>query len=134
LACSLLSWPGVRNERGFTLIELLVVVAIIGILASTAVLIFANVTTRARVAKAQADVRSLSSAIAAYSAHVSSFPPTLADLTVVASNAQGITAGPFLGAVPLPPDGWGAAYAYATATTGTFTISAAGDNVTVSGP
>jgi general secretion pathway protein G len=112
----------------------MIVVAIIGILASTAVLVFANVTSRARVSKAQADVRSLSSAIVAYSTHVSSFPPTLDALTAVATNAQGQTAGPFVGDVPVPPDGWGAAYGYATAVTGTFTVSAAGDNVTVSGP
>jgi type II secretory pathway pseudopilin PulG len=112
----------------------MIVVAIIGILASTAVLVFANVTNRTRVAKAQADVRSLSTAVVVYSAHVSNFPPTLDALTAVATNAQGVTAGPFLGSVPVPPEGWGAAYGYATAVTGTFTISAAGDNMTVSGP
>ena len=123
-----------RNKRGFALVELLVVVAIIGILASTAVILYANVTHRARVAKAQADIRSLSSAVTAYSAHTSSVPPTLDALTAVATNAQGLTAGPFVGVVPAPPQGWGAAYAYATAVPGTFTISAAGDNATVSGP
>ena len=89
---------------------------------------------RARVAKAQAGIRSLSSAVTAYSAHTSGFPPTLDPLTALAANAQGLTAGPFVGVVPTPPQGWSAAYAYATAVTGTFTISAAGDNTTVSGP
>lgn len=67
---------------GFTLIELLIVVAIIGILAAIAVPNFLNAQIRAKIARTQADMRSVKTALESYQVDNNRYPPDAVEAKV----------------------------------------------------
>lgn len=99
-----------------------------------AISMFAGVPTGPRIARVQADVRALAVSVSMYSAHMGSLPAALNALTSPATNAESQDAGPFMVVVPVPPAGWGAAYAYEPRTDGGFVIWAVGNGTTVITP
>jgi type II secretory pathway pseudopilin PulG len=115
-------------------VELMVVVAVIGVLATIAIPLYVNFQARGRIAKAQADSRTLASAVSVYGAHMGGIPANLGQLTTVSTNAQGLPGGPFMNALPAPPAGWGSYNYSADLAAGTFSISVSGDGTSVAVP
>lgn len=64
-------------SKGFTLIELLIVVAIIGILAAIAVPNFLNAQIKAKIARAQSEMKGIGEAYSLYNLDNNGWPPHL---------------------------------------------------------
>src|SRR5262249_57191387 len=90
------------GQGGFTLIELIIVVAVISIVAALAVPLYANEEARARIAKVQAEIRTLACAVNLYKAHMGILPGALTALTTAAVNGRNESAGPFVTSIPMP--------------------------------
>lgn len=76
----------IDRTNAFTLIELLIVVAIIGILAAIAVPNFINAQLRAKIAKSQAEMKTIATALEAYNIDHNKYPPFI--------NSQGVNINP----------------------------------------
>lgn len=68
--------------RGVTLLELLVVLGIVSILSTIAVGVYSNHITRARFAKARAEIRMLETAVTQYQLDTGAFPPSGSGTTI----------------------------------------------------
>jgi len=72
------SRPRTVREQGFTLIELLIVVAIIGLIASIAVVNLLNAVDKAKQKRTMADIRTIGVAVEAYSTDNARYPQGVA--------------------------------------------------------
>ena len=88
-----------RKHAGFTLIELLIVIAIIGILATVVIPKFGGAADRAKVAKIQADLHSVGTAVAMYQVDTGKYPSSLDELVNTTDASKG-----YLEAAPKAPD------------------------------
>ncbi len=115
-----------RNSKGFTLIELLIVVAIIGIIVAIAIPNLLNAIQRAKQRRTMGDMRTIATAIEAYSVDLNRYPPaagfTMPDGVTISSatlsNAEGYIAPTYLRKVPLV-DGWGSYFLFSANAVGT---------------
>ena len=76
-------------RQGFTLVELLVVVAILGILATMAVVNIAGKTDSAKITTCQTSVKTIRDAAMLYQTNKGKFPKSIDDLT--AENSEGVS-------------------------------------------
>lgn len=141
----------VQQMRAAVLAAVMVwaVIALIGILAALAIPLYENVQARARIAKAEADVRLMTSALMLYGHHCGALPPVggvgttcveapaalvvgeiPAALALSQTNAAGQVLAPLLPSNLRPPAGW-TPYRYVVDGR-RFRVCAAGDGLTIS--
>ncbi len=102
--------------HGFTLMEILIVVVILSILAITVVPQFMDAPDKARVAKTQADVKNIETAMSMYKLDNFSYPSTSQGLNALIQKPSGSPEaknwkpGGYLS--QLPNDQWGNPYQY----------------------
>ncbi len=105
-----------HHAAGFTLMEILIVVVILSILAISVVPQFMDAPDKARVAKTQADVKNIETALSMYKLDNFNYPSTSQGLQALVSKPSGTPEaknwkpGGYLS--QLPNDQWGNPYQY----------------------
>lgn len=91
--------PGQEHTRGLNLVEFLIVLVILAVIAAVTVFALSTTAKNAVSASCQADARSVETALSVYKAQMSSYPASIAELTLPAKAASG-WAGPWLQVAP----------------------------------
>ena len=103
-----------RAQRGFTLLEIMVVVAIIAILSTVVVVNLVGKVDDAKLARAQGDIQSLTSALQLYKLDNGQYPSTQQGLEALMQRPSGNPPAPnwkpYVSKLPLDP--WNQPYQY----------------------
>jgi len=114
------------NAKGLTLLELLIVVAIIGIIAALAIPNLLNAIDRGKQKRTMADLRSLGTAVQAYSVD-NNFYPTASSMSALDPEVS-----PYYIRVAPKKDGWGVTFYVDCAAVG-YTLGSCGKDASSCG-
>jgi len=118
-----------RRDRGFTLIELLIVVAIVGIIAAVAIPNLLNAVDKGKQKRSMMDMRSICTAIEAYSTDMATYPKAIGSWLAVKPLLN-----PYFIENPPDNDGWNNMWEAGTDASGSdYTVASLGKDGITSG-